>query len=125
MSINKGRPWTPDEIKTLFDLRAQNLRWMVIAERLGRTSKGVQWYWRLNRMDPEKRAAHRANKQASRLRLKNGAAVIPNRVEDPRKIPEDTMAEWKSRMCAQRTLSAMLLGDPPIGYSALDMRGRQ
>lgn len=123
---NKGRPWTEEEIKTLYELRAANLRWVVIAEKLGRTSKAVQWYWRLFRMSPEKREVHRAGKRASKERIRQGRPkLIPNRVEDPRAIPVETIAEWKSRLAAQSTLTGSFFGDPPIGYSALDLRGRQ
>lgn len=58
----------------------------------------------------------------TRLELKvDRGAVIPERVH----IPPEVVAEAVRRSSAPVTITGFVMGDPPIGYSALDRRGNQ
>ena len=61
----------------------------------------------------------------SRLKCLDGPTEPPRRYTTRAAgmpIPEHVLADAAARSNAPRTLSAMLLGDPPIGFSALDRR---
>lgn len=114
--------WTEDEKKHLEKLRAQGLTFSQISERLRRTRTGCKCQWRIMNMKPWQERAHKERRNA-RLRQRYHEEGL--RVEDRVTVvvPPDVWAERNARLIAPRTISGMILGDPPVGFSALDMRG--
>lgn len=122
--IDRGRKWTTEETETLLSLRAQSVTFPDIAVRLSRTRKAVEWRYQLVRLTPEKKEKFRERKNASsRTYRKRPHKINPLRfVPGTTRIPEDVLMERDVRLAAPRTITAHFMGDPPIGYSALDKR---
>jgi hypothetical protein len=110
--------WTPQEDQTLRALRAAGRPYDDIATTLARTPVSVRARWdHLNRT-PEAATARRTR---MRRRARNPNAMQINRSEGEARPPQAVIAE-RQRMfeAGWRSLTARLLGDPPIGRSALD-----
>lgn len=124
-----GRPWGEDDIKLLLKLRGEKLSFRDIADRLNRTAKGVQaGYYKFSQPE-DRRAAERA---ARAMYLKEHPTKprgsSRNLINAPRggpRIPEETIENLRLRLSAPRTITGFVFGDPPIGFSALDMRGQR
>lgn len=113
---------TPEQIETARAMRyVDGLAWHVIAERLGATRHVIQ-----GAIDPgylERRARQTRDCRAKNPRGTGGhlraesverSAERHNPAYDPRR---DAPREYRS-------ISYEIMGDPPIGRSALDMRER-
>jgi hypothetical protein len=125
---NKARTtWSQDEIILVFELREAKTEWAEIAARVGRTIKGVKAQYYFFSRSPEKQADLNEAKKAYRKawRSRGGKTCMEVRVERPRDIPDETIEMRKIRSAAPQTLTGAIFGDPPIGFSALDMRGQQ
>lgn len=62
-----------------------------------------------------------AKKQAA-VRAQDGSVMFPNgRAQD---VPNSVLIEREKRAAAPRDLTASVFGDPPPGFSALDMKRR-
>ena len=96
-----SRPWSRAEIRTLLALIEGGAGVSAAARGLGRRPKPAKEGW--NDLRPRRAAREE---------------------EAPVKVPPELWAERERRLNApQRTLIGACVGDPPLGYSALDRRG--
>lgn len=97
--------WTEDEISTAVAMRASGATFEDISKAIGRSA-----------------AAAREKLTTVGLHEPEVTRLIDI---DPRPSPELLAARaYRYEMAARRTLSEMLLGDPPPGFSALDEKRR-
>lgn len=108
-----GRSWSSDDESQLCFLSRKGITNEDLAARFGRTIYGIKSRLRLLRMSPAERASREHQKVAHRLHEQPDRPVIPQCVIDDR--------DHRS-MLPPRDLTAALLGDPPVGYSALERR---
>lgn len=92
--------WTDEETERARKLMDQGANDATLRRELGRSICAVQE--RLHRVDTAILDARR-----------DGAC---------KKVPAEVIAAATKRAMAPRTVTGFVLGDPPIGYSALDMR---
>lgn len=120
------RAWSASEAELAYKLWKSGVSYESIAARLKRNTKNVQHRIMLAKADPERRADILARKsEQNRRRVE---ARISERVMDrvlpaseAGQIDTERLREREIRRAAQyRDLTGMLLGDPPIGFSALD-----
>lgn len=122
--------WTDDEIATLLRMAGEGVPWPEICGRVGRTRDGViAKYQLVLRGMPRAEAAvvkgrramataERAEKYVAALDAKSPLAA--RTIASPKQIA-DRDARERARLASP---GAVLLGDPPPGWSALDQRGR-
>lgn len=128
MTNRQRTTWTESEVELVIQLRDDaKLDWYEIAARMGRTAKGAKNRYYFFKRSPEDQAKFLQAKKDYRktYRSRGGKSCMEVRAERPRDIPDETIREWQTRSMAPRTLTGSIFGDPPIGYSALDMRGQQ
>lgn len=114
------RPWTPEEDAELRRLRALRRSYVEIAADFNRTPVSVRARWEFLTASPE---AHAARRERQRRRGRRVGQPQINRSEGEARPPEEVYAERAARFAAGwRSLTARLMGDPPIGRSALDRR---
>src|SRR4051812_4610994 len=95
-----GRPWTDAEVAALVDLINQGLTFVAAARRLGRGPVGTRRKW-------------------LSLSMERIGSIEADRVG----VAPECIEEGARRSAApQRTLIGAWVGDPPVGYSALDRR---
>ena len=128
-SASKAGPWTASRLKELHRLVDEGKTPRQIALELGLVLSCVQSRLDREKMTDEQREAHTQRKIEWAERNIKGTNPSKARVYRPAaevtasRPSEELIAEARRRALAPRSLSAMLLGDPPKGYSALDMRG--
>lgn len=122
--------WTDAEIATLLRLAGDGVPWPEISGEIGRTCDGVIAKYQLVLRDmPQaeaavvkgrraKATAARAEKAVAALDAKNPLAA--RTIASPKQLA-DRDARERARIASP---GALLLGDPPPGWSALDQRGR-
>jgi hypothetical protein len=126
---------TPELVDKAREMRAAHVGWHTIQKRLG-----VSEYLLRAEMEPafqkHRSAQHRRyaieKKQIAEHKATMRARVRPN-TKAPHvvtafdRVPDEVMREREMRQSAldRRTLSQTLLGDPPIGWRALDERERR
>jgi hypothetical protein len=121
------RPWSPEESALAVDLHAAGLSGPEIAERLGRHRGTVHAHVQMAIADPKKRADLLARQKAHserghRIQREREAKVLGR---PPGSVRVDPMLlQEREQRCAlrPRDLTAALMGDPPVGYSALERR---
>jgi hypothetical protein len=97
----KGRPWTEAEVTLLIDLINEGCTFVAAGVQLGRGTVAVRKKW--------------ISLGTERVGSTEVHAVV---------VPEERLADRDRRRAApQRTLIGAWVGDPPVGYSALDRRG--
>lgn len=102
--LNPPVAWSTEEVDRLFQLRVVlGWGWDAIARDMGRTESGVKSKF----------------KAVVFLRAKNSSEPCQNE-----HVPETVLAEQAKRIVAwgQRSLTAAIMGDPPIQYSSLAKR---
>lgn len=116
---NGRRRWTDNEIETLLRMRDQeNQSWRAIGQALDRTAGACEVF-------------HSNYKAGQRWRRKTVKAPAEARLQiEPLHnitVPDHRFAERDARSAAadRRTITQQLFGDPPPGYSALDMKRRE
>lgn len=98
----KGRIWTDAEVDALFALMGQGLTLVAAAGRLGRGKEAIRKKWAAINDEP----------------------LDALEIERPVIVPKERLIERRRRLAApHRTLVGACVGDPPVGYSALDRRG--
>jgi IS30 family transposase len=96
-----GKKWAPEEIALLEQRLAEGVRPVQIARELGRHRSSI--YERM----------YRGKLRKPRVSAGMVVSIVPDHVE----------REWRERQVAPiRDLTAAYLGDPPVGYSALERR---
>lgn len=96
----KGQPWTEAEVTLLINLINEGSTFVAAGVRLGRGTVAVRKKW-----------------------ISLGAEPVGSVEADTVVVPEDRLADRARRRAApQRTLIGAWVGDPPVGYSALDRR---
>lgn len=120
--MSRGRKWTDEEVAALLKLKTNSMPLRTLALRLGRTTTSITEKLRLINM-----TQHDRQKRRDRInmhRYGRYAMKTHHIVAAPRPAP-DALAERDIRLSiAPRDLTAVLLGDPLPGYSALDRRQR-
>jgi len=120
------RKWTDEEVEQLKSLLETNLTDSEIADRLGRTLKAVRMKLDYIRRTPIQRDMDRKRCRTYYRRLRPIKAHIHDNAQviESSRPDEETLAERDRRYATPfRDLTGLLLGDPPVGYSAMD-RGR-
>lgn len=90
--------WTDEEVRRLFELKAQGLSWRQIGVALNRNYHSVNSKW----VDMHRNRSHPNTHDAA--------------------VPKHVIAEREHRLNAPLTITAFVFGDPPIGFSALEGR---
>jgi hypothetical protein len=116
-------PWSPEEIETAKKMRADKFTFLVIAERLGRTQWSVRARLDREAMTPEQlRARDRGNNARRSLRNRR---PLDDHLHLAGPTPEMVakLLDERDERCAvePRDLTAILMGDPLPGYSALEL----
>lgn len=117
------RKWTDEETGQLLELmKTHGRNFKVIGHLLKRSPQSCEHRWRWTLLTPEqvqeRTALDRIRQAAMRAKYRARQGQVPEKVE----VPEDVLAERNIRLSAPRTTSAIVLGDPPIGFSALDRK---
>src|SRR3990167_4192769 len=118
-------PWTAQELSILHRLRRQGLKFVQIAAHLpGRTMQQCEWRYNYSinaATQNEKRRLARAKLNA---KIGRPSGAIAHSIH-PR-IDKSTREQQLRRLEAYdaRDISASIFGDPPRGFSALDLRER-
>jgi len=101
----KKSTWTQGQIDTLMHLRDDlKMRWVDIAKELGRSKTACALKWDVLTYPVEPHSTMRVD------------AIC---------VPEAVLSDRDQRYAAApRDLTAFLLGDPTVGYSALDEKQR-
>lgn len=114
------RRWTKEDDEVATSMKAKGRSTAVIAHALRRTSVAVRSRMRYLSLTDEQRTREWRAKEARR------DAVVPTRIahihERAPTIPPEVIEERNQRYLAARSLTAILMGDPPRGYSALERR---
>ena len=117
--------WTEVQLAELYRLKGEGKSALEIAEIMGCKRSRIDERLRRDRMTPEQRRAH--EKQKTEWARKNGGGTQrqsyrPASTTIASRPSDELIAEARRRADAPRSLSAMLLGDPPRGFSALDRK---
>lgn len=92
--------WTEAEVRRLVEMKNRGMSWREIGKALNRNYHSVSSKW----VDMHSHGSG------------NSRQVLSVHV------PECVIAEREKRLNAPRTINALILGDPPIGFSALEGR---
>ncbi len=120
-----GTPYSEEETARLMEMwRGSLLTQKEIAAVLGRTLRSVRHRIEYVTMTPERREEVKERVNASRRERDKTASPLPgaDRVAARPTIPPEVIDDRNRRLMAARDLTAMLMGDPPQGYSALGRR---
>lgn len=121
MKVEQKVPLSQIQIEKARSLRSVGHTWDDCGAAVGVSYETIRRH-----LDPEYRA--RRNAAAARCGgiRRSGKASAANdelhRCTIAHRPPAEVLAERDARALAPRSLSALLLGDPPRGYSALDRR---
>jgi hypothetical protein len=126
---------TPELVDQARQLRANGVGWHTVSKRTG-----ISEYILRVEIEPafqqHRREQHRRNvvirkeviakRAAMRGRMRPNTKA-PHTVTAFERVPDEVLREREMRQAAldRRTLSQTLLGDPPIGWRALDQRARR
>jgi hypothetical protein len=113
--MTMGTSLTADQIDRAREMQQAGKSWKAIGRALGRAPDTAR-----RALDPtyRKQRNHSSNVNQKRLMTKPVKIVLDPKCE----VPADCWIDCDRRMNAPRTLTALLCGDPPPGYSALDRR---
>jgi hypothetical protein len=129
---------TPELVDQARQLRANGVGWHTVSKRTG-----ISEYILRVEIEPQfqehRRAQYRRHVVVKKEQAEKRARVHARRRSNTKgksaahvvtafdRVPDEVMRERDMRQAAldRRTLSQMLLGDPPIGWRALDERARR
>lgn len=123
----KFNRWSDEETQRLLDLMKTHGRdFKTIGKLMKRTHQSCEHRWRwinmpVDQLDGRKRREN-ARKAVIRQTAKGTKHDLPVRKIV---VPDHVIAEQVRRMSAPLTISAFVLGDPPLGYSALDRKRQE
>ncbi|MFK4647189.1 hypothetical protein ABIF96_005763 [Bradyrhizobium ottawaense] len=115
--------WTPEEDAKLAELVAAGLSWEEIGPEFGLKRDAARKRWGLLHETPEERAdrCEKRRLYQERVKLRNG--VLPEDLPVRKlAVPEEVLQERNARLIAPLTITGIICGDPPIGFSALDRK---
>ncbi len=107
------RLWSEDDDTRLREAMASGLSIREAARLLGRPPKATRCHWRWINQTASERTAH-----YERLRSSAAKVAPPLRPRDPPHIFQDR----ERRRAAEQSITGILMGDPPRGYSAFDRK---
>lgn len=120
------RTWTKEETASLREMRGKGCNWEEIGSAVRRSAQSCKEHWRWLHMSEELREKRRLRvNERRRTRAGHGylpAATTAGYISVSGRPIEDLIAEARQRLNAPRTISQMVFGDPPPGYSALDRK---
>lgn len=113
--------WTDEKIAEMRRLRGLGFEWKEIATRLCSTIGVCKYRWlMITKTALQKRIIlDQANERNRRRHIK---APKIHRVEGSAVVPESVLVERDARLAAPKSLTGWMFGDPPHGFSALEMR---
>jgi hypothetical protein len=119
-NAQNGYPkWTAEEDAAIEAFRSQGLRPVEIHMKMPqRTTSAIKLRLSILRIGLDK---HRQRDRTRRPRVQFPKNHVAECVV-PVVVPDEVMAERESRLSAPRSLTALICGDPPVGFSALERR---
>jgi len=122
---NAGARWTKEESDLVWNMYGSHHSIAEIAELVGRTAYAVEVHIKLRRAGPEKRAQWRKTyNENRRIKTRESEERIYNHDGAVIFRPSPEMFEDRYRRTSMppRDLTGILMGDPPVGLSALERR---
>lgn len=118
---SSSRRWTDEEWAHAKQLLDQGYAIKNVAKITGRTVRQVcsKKQWMLMSAEGRERKAL----QKSLRRSEQAEVLKINRADGAISVPEDLVADRNARAMVGRSVTALICGDPPPGWSALDRRG--
>lgn len=116
--------WTPDDIAKLISMAEAGTAWAVIAEALSRGPDACHTKWRELRPAEDRARTRVARLAASKAASNTAAPRAPRRDSRDAEVlaARAALAARRPVAAARRSLTALILGDPLPGRSALDQR---
>lgn len=113
MTRRTNLPWTQSTTREALRLQALGLKLGDIGQRLGFAKSTVGW--RLKAVGNPGIIAKRRTRDMERRKNRQGKSLAVN----IQHVPDHVEADRYARLTAPRSLTAMIFGDPPPGFSAL------
>lgn len=117
--------WSDSELETLHRMLAENKPRTEIAKALGFARSRVDGRIRLERTTPEQFEATAKRKRAWEARNRLGARPYRDMTISASRPASELIEEARLRSMAPRTITAEFFGDPPKGFSQLDIKRRE
>jgi hypothetical protein len=117
--------WTAEQDAKLAELVAAGLSWEEIGPHFDLKRDAVRKHWREMNETTEDRAERLERRRLYMAEAKRKAGVISETDLPSRRmfvVPSDVLAAREARIAAPLTITGMICGDPPIGFSALDRK---
>lgn len=116
--------WTDEETERLLDLMKTHGRdFKTIGKIMGRTHQSAEHRWRWINMPVDQLDGRKRRENARKAVIRQTTKGTKHDLLVRKLIvPDHVIAEQVRRMSAPLTISAFVLGDPPLGYSALDRK---
>lgn len=123
--------WTQKDVRLLKKLMSEGRTVRQIAMHFGCTDDRIRDRIKIDSMTPDARKANAARAKAWREKQKAAGKNPKKPVGNPRRDTVSSIARPSSELLAEaqrrslaphRSFTAAFLGDPPLGFSALDRR---
>jgi hypothetical protein len=112
--------WTAEDDAQLLMLRAEKKPYKEISAIMGRTVNALDGRYRYIKKSEAARRSEMERK--NEMRRENRRAAFRNYPTDPATVPDDVLQDRNARITTPKTITAILLGDPPPGWSSLDRK---
>lgn len=116
------RPWTSEEDSAALAMRRDGMRPPAIGEVLQRAGGAVSSRLRYLALTPAERLQKNRAKRDSRPSRAQAVARMRVMPSNNKLVPAAVLEERERRLLEPRSLSAILMGDPPLSRSALGRR---
>ncbi len=121
--MSAPRRWSSGEDTRLREMQASGFSEQYICLALNRTLHSIKERSRWINQTEEQRQRRRNRINALRYKRDSQVGTLrTNIVRNATVIDKTILLDRERRMLAPRTLTGMILGDPPQGYSALDRK---
>jgi len=117
--------WTKEDTELVMRLHSERVPYAEIGLKLNRTANSVKNHIARLKVGPDRVAEYRRKGELNRRMKKNEEnAFDPKRENDVVFRPTTAMLEdrFKRELLPPRDLTGILMGDPPVGLSALERR---
>jgi hypothetical protein len=112
--------WTAEQDAQLLKLRDEKMPYKEIAALMARSVDALDTRYRyITKSDPERRIEM---DRKNIMRRENRKITFRNYPTDPATVPDQVLQDRNARITTPKTITAMLLGDPPPGWSSLDRK---